>query len=119
VGLLARVLGGRTADTAVDATIEDAVRVVPGVRGVSLSFDHRPHASSAVCGEVEVADGTVFMDVLRTVRLVLGGVLGGDADRVVLYCSGLLPDGSTVTPGELGLSQRPTGREVAQRLLDR
>jgi len=119
VGLLSRVLGGRPAVTAVDETIADAVRVVPGVGEPSLVFSHQPHASSAVSGEVEVADSTVFVEVLRTIRLVLGGLLGGDADRVVLYCIGRLPDGSTVTPDELGLSQRPTGREVAQLLLDR
>ena len=96
----------------------DAVRVV-SASAPSLVFNHQPHASSAVSGEVEVADSTVFLEVLRTVRLVLGGLLGGDADRVVLYCTGRLPDGSTVTPAELGLSQRPTGREVAQQLLDR
>lgn len=104
--------------TAVDETIEDAVRVIPGVGVVSLGFNRQPHASSAVSGEVEVADSTVFLEVLRTIRLVLGGLLGGDADRVVLYCTGRLPGGSTVAPDELGLSQRPTGREVAQQLLD-
>ncbi len=119
MGLLSRVLGSRPAAAAVDETIADAVRVVPGVTGLSLSYDHQPHASSAVSGEVEVADSAVFIEVLRTLRLVLGGILGGDADRVVYYCTGRLPDGSTVTPVELGLSQRPTGREVAQRLLDR
>jgi hypothetical protein len=119
VGLLSRVLGGRPTSAAVDVTIADAVRVVPGVGDLSLDFDRQPHASSAVSGEVDVADSTVFIEVLRTIRLVLGGVLGGDADRVVLYCTGHLPDGSTVTPDELGLSQRPTGREVAQQLLDR
>jgi hypothetical protein len=118
VGLLSRVLGGRPTETAVDETIADAVRVVPGVTGLHLVYNHQPHASSAVSGEVEVADSTVFVEVLRAIRLVLGGILGGDADRVVLYCTGRLPDGSTVTPGELGLSQRPTGREVAQQLLD-
>ncbi len=119
MGLLSRILGSRTAAVAVDETIADAVRVVPGVTGQSLSYNHQPHSASAVCGEVEVADSSVFVEVLRTLRLVLGGILGGDADRVVLYCTGRLPDGSAVAPVELGLSQQPTGREVAQQLLDR
>ena len=68
--------------TAVDETIADAVRVVPGVGEPSLVFNRQPHASSAVSGEVEVADSTAFVEVLRTIRLVLGGLLGGDADRV-------------------------------------
>lgn len=118
MGLLSRVWGGRPATAAVDETVADAVRVVPGVGALTLVLNHHPYASSAVSGEVEVADSAVYVEVLRTIRLVLGGLLGGDADRVVLYCTGRLPDGTTVTPDELGLSQRPTGREVAQLLLD-
>lgn len=117
MGLLSRMLGGRPGETAINETLGDAVRVLPGVVSHTLRYNHQPNASGAVSGVVDVADSSTFLEVLRTVRRTLEPLLGAGADRVTFYLTGQTPDGHPVTPGELGLSQPPTGREIQQRLL--
>ncbi|MEN8674489.1 hypothetical protein [Nocardioides sp.] len=117
MGLLSRMLGGRPGAAAITETIGDAVRVLPGVVQSSLVFNHQPHASGAVSGVVDVSDTPTFLEVLRTVRRVLEPLLGDGADRVTFYLTGRTLDGASVQPGDLGLSQPPSGREIRQRLL--
>ena len=117
MGLLSKMLGGKPGESVITETVGDAVRVLPGVTGHSLVYNHQQNASGAISGVVDVADSTAFLEVLRTVRLVLAQLLGGGADRVTFYLTGRTPDGVPVTPGDLGLSQPPSGREIAQRLL--
>jgi hypothetical protein len=116
VGLLSGLFGGPDADR-VAAALGDAVVAVPGVSAHTLAFARQPNASSSVSGEVAVADSTTFLEVLRVVRRTLGEQLGDRADLVTFYLTGRTPDGDPVTPGDLGLVQPPTGREVARRLL--
>lgn len=117
MGLLSKMLGGRPGETAINATLDDAVRVLPGVTGHTLRYNHQPNSSGAVSGVADVVDSATFLEVLRTTRRVLDRLLGPGADRVTFYLTGRTPDGVPVTPGDLGLSQPPTGREIAQRLL--
>jgi hypothetical protein len=117
VGLLSRMLGGRPDAEAVTGDLAAAVGALPGVGGHDLTFTPQPHASGAVSGTVEVADSATFLEVLRTVRRTLDGPLGRRADLVTFYLTGRTPDGASVSPGDLGLVQPPTGREVALRLL--
>ncbi len=118
MGLLSKMLGGRPGETAINATLGDAVRVLPGVTSHALRYQHQPSSSGAVSGDVDVVDSATFLEVLRTVRRVLDGLLGSTgADRVTFDLTGRTPDGTPVTPGDLGLTQPPTGREIAQRLL--
>jgi hypothetical protein len=117
MGLLSKMLGGRPGEAAINATLGDAVKVLPGVVDHSLRYNHQPNASGAVSGVVDVLDSATFLEVLRVTRRVLGGLLGPGADRVTFYLTGRTPDGAPVTPGDLGLSQPPTGREIDQRLL--
>ena len=117
MGLLSKMLGGRPGETAINETLGDAVRVLPGVVTHSLRYNHQPHSSGAVSGVADVMDSAAFLEVLRTTRRVLGELLGPGADRVTFYLTGSTPDGDSVTPGDLGLTQPPTGREIAQRLL--
>ena len=117
MGLLSRMLGGRPGGAAITATIADAVRVLPGVVEQALVFNHQPNASGAVSGVVDVTDTPTFLEVLRTIRRVLDPLLGEGADRVTFYVTGRTLDGASVQPGDLGLSQPPTGREIRQRLL--
>ena len=91
--------------------------MLPGVTGHALVYNHQQNASGAISGVVEVADTPTYLEVLRTVRRVLDGLLGDGANRVTFYLTGRTPDGGSVTPGELGLSQPPSGREIAQRLM--
>lgn len=116
MGLLQKMLGGRPGEHAITETIGDAVRVVPGVSGHTLAYNHQQNASGAVSGVVDVTDSSAFLEVLRTVRTVLGTLLKDDANRVTFYLTGRTPDGASVQPGDLGLSQPPSGREVADRL---
>lgn len=117
MGLFSKMLGGRPGETAINATLGDAVRVLPGVRSHELRYNHQPHGSGAVSGVVDVVDSATFLEVLRVVRRVLGTLLGDGADGVTFYLTGRTPDGHGVAPGDLGLTQPPTGREISQRLL--
>lgn len=117
MGLLSGLRGGRPDEGEVEATVGDAVRRLPGVTGHTLRYTHQPHSSGAVSGVVDVADSSTFLEVLRTVRRALEATLGSGADRITFYLTGRTPDGDSVAPGELGLTQPPTGREIAQRLL--
>lgn len=116
MGLLQKMLGGRPGERAITETIGDAVRVVPGVTGHTLAYNHQQNASGAVSGIIDVADSPTFLEVLRTVRTVLDPLLKDDANRVTFYLTGRTPDGASVQPGDLGLNQPPSGRELAQRL---
>ncbi len=117
MGLLSRMLGGRPGAAAITATLADAVQVLPGVVEQALVFHHKPHASGAVSGVVDVTDTPTFLEVLRTIRRVLEPLLGEGADRVIFHVTGRTLDGGSVQPGDLGLSQPPTGLEIRQRLL--
>ena len=117
MGLLSRMLGGRPGAAAITETIVDAVRVLPGVIEQSLVYNHQSQGTGAVSGVVDVTDTPTFLEVLRTVRRVLDPLLGDGADRVTFYLTGRTLDGATVEPGDLGLTQPPTGLELRQRLL--
>jgi len=116
MGLLSRMLGGRPGETVITETISDAVRVLPGVTRHALLYHHQGSAG-VVSGVVNVVDSPTFLEVLRTVRGVLVTLLGDGADRVTFALTGQTPDGVSVQPGDLGLSQPPSGREIADRLL--
>ncbi len=116
MGLRQMLLGGSPGQHAITETVADAVRVVPGVSGHSVTYQHRRSAAGVVAGVVQVADSPTFLEVLRTVRAVLGPLLKDDADRVTFELTGRTPDGDSVRPAELGLSASPSGREIAERL---
>ena len=118
MGLLSRLLGGRPGAAAVTRTIADAVRVLPGVVDQALVFNHQPHDSGTISGVVDVTDTPTFLEVLRTIRRILDPLLGEGADRVTFDVTGRTIDGTSVQPGDLGLSQPPSGREIRQRLLE-
>ncbi len=111
------MLGGRPGGAAITATIADAVQVLPGVVEQALVFNHQPNNSGTVSGVVDVTDTPTFLEVLRTVRRVLDPLLGEGADQVTFYVTGRTLDGASVQPGDLGLSQPPSGLEIRQRLL--
>lgn len=117
MGLLSRMMGGRPGAAAITETIADAVRVLPGVVEQTLAYHHQPQASGAVSGVVDVTDTPTFLEVLRTIHRVLGPLLGEGADRVTYHLTGRTLDGTTVEPGDLGLTQPPQGVEIRQRLL--
>lgn len=117
MGLLSRIMGGRPGAAAITETVSDAVRVLPGVVDLALVYNHQPNASGAISGVVDVTDTPTFLEVLRTIRRVLDPLLGEGADRVTFYVTGRTLDGTSVQPGDLGLTQPPTGREIRQRLL--
>lgn len=112
---LSKMLGGRPGETAINETVRDAVRVLPGVIAQDLRYNHQPNGAGAVSGVVDVADSPTFLEVLRTVHRVLDGLLGDGVNGVVFYLTGRTPDGASVTPGDLGLTQPPGGREIGQR----
>ncbi len=117
MGLLSRMLGGRPGGAAITATIVDAVEVLPGVVAQSVRYQHQPLEAGAVSGVVDVTDTPTFLEVLRTIQRVLDPLLGEGAERVTYHLTGRTIDGGTVQPGDLGLSQPPSGREIRQRLL--
>ncbi|CAN5645739.1 hypothetical protein BH11ACT8_BH11ACT8_36150 [soil metagenome] len=116
MGLLKKILSGRPGERAITESIGDAVRVVPGVTAHELTYNHQRNGAGAISGVVDVVDTPAFLEVLRTVRAVLGPLLQDDANRVTFYLTGRTPDGAPVQPGDLGLSQPPSGREIAERL---
>lgn len=117
MGLLSRMLGGRSGAAAITETVSDAVRVLPGVVEAALVYNHQPSAAGAISGVVDVSDTPTFLEVLRTIHRVLDPLLAEGADRVTYYVTGRTLDGASVEPGDLGLSQPPSGREIRQRLL--
>lgn len=110
---------GRAGETAVNETLGDDVRVLPGVTGHTLVYRHTPGAAQPgeITGEVEVADLATMVETLRAVRRTLGGLLGDGADDVLFAFTGRIPDGAPVHLDKLRLVQPLTGREVQRRLL--
>lgn len=100
----------RPPEDEVTAAVTAATGAPPG----QLSYNHLQYRSGALSGTVEVADAAAFGEVLRAAYAALAEVLGDDAERVVLYLAGRAPGGATVGPADLGLPQRPTGRDVAR-----
>lgn len=93
-----------------------AVTGAVGARRGELAYNHLQYRSGALSGTVDVADAVAFGEVLRTSYAALVDVLGVDAERVVFYLVGRTPDGTTVGPVDLGLPERPTGRDVARNV---
>lgn len=115
-GLVSRLLGrGRPTGADVTADVTAAVAAVPGVVAHDIAYNHLQYSSGALSGTVEVDVVATFEHVLRVAHDALRQSLGGDADRVVVYLSGQTPDGSSVTPEQLGLPPRPTGSDLARR----
>lgn len=114
---LRRLFDRRPDPAAVSRALGDAVAALPGVVHQQLTYVHQPHGSGAISGVVDVDGTPAFLQVLRVLRRQLGEQVADRADRVTFYCTGRTPDGDAVAPGDLGLSQPPTGREVAERLL--
>jgi hypothetical protein len=104
-----KLLRRRPPEAAVAAAVTDAVGAAPG----EITYNHLQYASGALGGTVEVADAREYADSLRTAYSALRSVLGGDADRVVLYLTGRSP-GGPVGPTDLGLPDKPTGRDLAR-----
>jgi hypothetical protein len=116
VGLLSRFFGSRPDEAAVTHAVADAVASQPGVSAHSLTYNHQQYKGGALSGVVDVADSPAFLTVLRTAYAVLTDLLGDDVNRVTFYLSGRTPDGDSVVPGDLGLAQPPTGRDLASHL---
>ncbi|MCW2791282.1 MAG: hypothetical protein JWO76_380 [Nocardioides sp.] len=115
-GLLSRLLGHRRPDEAmVSARLGAAISAVPGTGAHTVTYNHQQYAGGALNGTVDVPDAATFEDVLRAATATMVELLGDDTDRVTVYLSGRLPDGSAVAPGDLGLAQPPTGRELRRR----
>lgn len=91
-----------------------AITAATGAQPGQLAYNHLQYRSGALSGTVEVADAAAFDEVLRTAYAALARVLGEDAERVVFYLVGRAPDGTTVGPVDLGLPQRPSGRDIAR-----
>jgi hypothetical protein len=115
VGLLSRIFGSRPDESAVTQAVASAVMTLPGVSAHSLTYHHQ-HGGGALNGVVDVADSPAFLRVLRTSLAVLTDLLGDDVNRVTFYLSGRTPDGEAVLPGDLGLAQPPTGRDLVGHL---
>lgn len=113
--MLSRLFGTRPDESVVAERLAAAVQAVPGVTAQGVSYNHQQYAGGAVTGTVDVRDSETFVVVLRAVTSTLVGLLGKDTDRVTVYLAGRTPDGEPVVPGDLGLAQPPTGRELARR----
>lgn len=116
MGLLSRFFGSRPDEAAVTQAVADAVAALPGVSAHSLTYNHQQYHGGALSGVVDVADSPAFLGVLREALAVLSDVLGDDVNRVTFYLSGRTPDGESVLPGDLGLVQPPTGRDLVGHL---
>ena len=116
MGLLSRLLGSRPDESAVTHAVADAVAATPGVSAHSLTYNHQQYKGGALSGVVDVADTPAFLGVLRTSYSVLTDLLGDDVNRVTFYLSGRTPDGDSVVPGDLGMAQPPTGRDLGAHL---
>lgn len=100
---------GRPSEAEVTAAVTAATGTPPG----EIAYNHLQYGSGALSGVVEVADAAAFGRVLRASYAALVEVLGDDAERVVVYLTGRTPAG-TVTPADLGLPDRPSGRDLAR-----
>ncbi|WP_232680902.1 hypothetical protein [Nocardioides sp. R-C-SC26] len=116
MGLLSSILGGRPGEHAVNETVRDAVRVLPGVRGHDVTYRHGPNRTGEVSGRIEVADLPTYLDALQRIHGVLAGLLGSRADAVEYAVTANLADGTARTPAEVGLRTPCTGAEIAARL---
>ena len=104
-----KLLRRRPSEASVTAAVTEAVGAAPG----EIAYNHLQYSSGALSGSVAVADAGEYAAVLRAARSALVDVLGGDADRVVVYLTGRSPVGP-VGPLDVGLPDRPTGRDVAR-----
>lgn len=116
MGLLSSLFGSRPDESAVTRAVAEAVTSTPGVVAHSLTYNHQQYKGGALNGVVDVADTPTFLEVLRTSVSVLRELLGDDVNRVTFYLSGRTPDGESVVPGDLGLAQPPTGRDLVSHL---
>ncbi len=113
MGLLPRIFGGRPDESLVSRTVGDAVSALDGVTAHSLTYHYQQYAGGgALSGVVDVVDSPAFVEVLRTSVSTLADLLGDDVNRVTFYLSGRTPDSQPVVPGDLGLAQPPTGRDL-------
>ncbi len=94
------------------ADVMAALTAVPGVSGHHAAYQHEPNGSGAVTGWVAVSEAEVFADVLRATNRALGA----RSPRVVFYLVAHLPDGGLFEASDLGLSPRPSGAEIRDRL---
>ena len=106
-----RLFGGRRPSEAeVTAAVSSALGTEPG----QVTYNHLQYRGGSLSGTVEVVDAADFGEVLQTAYAALAGELGDDVDRVVVYLVGRTPDGATVGPADLGLPDRPSGRDLAR-----
>lgn len=111
MGWLNKLLGGAgRSPEQVRAQLRSTVGALPGVGAVEL--DHRTDASGggSVRGTVEVADRDAFGASLAAI----GRVLGAGGGRIAVYAVGRLPDGTELTPADLGFRPRPSGAELRE-----
>lgn len=99
----------RPSEDRVTAAVTAATGAAPG----EIAYNHLQYGSGALSGVVEVADAAGFAGVLRASYAALVEVLGDDADRVVVYLTGRAPTG-TVTPADVGLPDRPSGKDLGR-----
>lgn len=119
MGILDRVLRRRPEEEDVSRRLAEAVSQVAGVTSHDVAYNHQQYRQGALTGTVEVPDAWTFSQVLVAATRRLQDCLGDDAQRVTVYLAGRLPDGETVVPGDLGLSQPPLARELARWLARR
>lgn len=114
--LFARVFGrGRPAPEEVTTAVAAAIDAVADAVAHDVAYNHLQYASGAVSGTVDVSSPAAFDEVLRAVQTALAAELGDDAERVVVYLTGRGPDGAVISPADVALPERPTGRDLARR----
>lgn len=116
MGIWDRVLRRRPDEHEVSRRLAAAVSAVDGVVAHDVAYNHQQYRQGALTGTVEVPDAWTFSQVLVAATRRLQEELGDDAQRVTVYLAGRLPDGETVVPGDLGLSQPPLARELVRWL---
>lgn len=119
MGIIDRVLRRRPEEDVVSRRLAEAVSQVTGVISHDVAYNHQQYRQGALTGTVEVPDAWTFSQVLVAATRRLQEELGDDAQRVTVYLAGRLPDGETVVPGDLGLSQPPLARELVRWLARR
>jgi hypothetical protein len=103
---------GPTSESELAAGLIAALTSVQGVSGHDAAYQHEPNGSGAVTGWVLVSGPEVFAEVLRATNRALGA----RSPRVVFYLVGNLPNGGVIATSDLGLSPRPSGAEIRNRL---
>lgn len=98
----------RLDEAAISEAISEAV-------GQPVAYNRLQYRSGALSGTVDVPDRAGFERVLRTAHTAVRVLLGDDADRVVFYLAGALPDAQPVTAQDLGLPVPPSGHDLVQR----